>query len=144
MNFLLFTGNRAGGAIARTDHAAGTRIENAIVYQFFAHLRRTAFLFDVRFVLVAEMLDRRENGMRRTLSQTAQTARQNIFGQALQLFDVAFLTLARADALQDFENASRPDTTRHTLAAAFVLDEIHKEPCDIDHAGTFVHYDQAT
>ena len=71
MHLLLFAGDRARRAIARADHATGTRIENVVVNQLFAHLRRAALLLDVRFVLVAEMLDRREDGMRRALPQTA-------------------------------------------------------------------------
>ncbi len=67
VHLLLFASDGFGWAVASTHHAAGAGIENAVVNQLAADLGRAALFLNVRFVLVTEMANRRQNRVRRTL-----------------------------------------------------------------------------
>ena len=61
-------------ALAGAGRTAAAGIGDLVVQQSLAVMRRAALFPDVRFVLVTEILDRGEHGVRSRLAQTAQGA----------------------------------------------------------------------
>ena len=61
-----------------------------------------------------------------------------------QRFDVSGLTLTGSNTIQDLQHPLGTDPTSSTFAARLFLNEVQVEPGSIDHAGIFIHDDQAT
>ena len=65
MKFLDLSGDSIGGTILEAQVTAGTIIlEDVVGDQRLADTRGTPLVFNVRFILVAEISDRREHGVR--------------------------------------------------------------------------------
>ena len=131
------------GHVARHVDARGTGVAAGRGVEVRAHARVAVVRADMRLILVAEVSDGREYGVRGRLTETAHGGLLERFGELLEHFDVALLALALGDALQNLQHALRADAAGEALAAALVDDEVHEVARGVDHAGVLVHDDEA-
>ena len=125
---------RAADAFFRVDFIAQQR---------FADFRRAFFVVNMRFVLVAEMLERAQHRIRRGFAQHAEARRVDLRRQAFQLLNVAIFPFAIADSFENIQHLARSDAAGDALAARLFLAEIEEKPRHIDHARIFVHDNHA-
>ena len=103
-----------------------------------------AFSLQVRFVFVAEVLERGQHGIGCRLAQPADAARHDTARQLFELFQIPFAAVARADAIQDLQHPLRADAAERALAARLVLREAQEVAGDVDHAiGVVEHHQSA-
>ena len=102
MRFAALAADRFHRAIASAHRAAGADfLGNFIADQCPAYFCGAAFFVDVRLVFVAEVLERAHDRVGGALSQAAQAGALDLDAQLFEQFDIAWPTLAAADALQD-------------------------------------------
>ena len=111
------------------------------MHEILADARRAALFDDVCFVLVAEILERRQDRVRRRLTERAHCVRLDVVAELFHLIEILERAVAGRDLVEHFEKASRTDTARRALAAALVDREVEEEARDVDHAGRVVHDD---
>src|ERR1019366_961791 len=102
-----------------------------------------AFVVNMFFVLVPKIAQGRQYRVRRGLSKTAEAGVLHHRGEILKFPDIISLALALADPLQNVQHLARTDTAGRAFPAALVAAEFEEEPRNINHAGVFVHYDEA-
>ena len=61
-----------------------------------------------------------------------------------QRFDVSRLALTGGNTIQNLQHPLGTDSTGSTFTARLFLNEVQIEPSSIDHAGIFIHDNQAT
>ena len=93
-------------------------------------------------VLVAEMADRREDGVGRRLPEAAERGVLDHFAQFDESLDVGLFAAPFADAVEDFQHPLCAHAAGNALAARFLADELDEVAGDVDHATGFVHDDQ--
>ena len=101
-----------------------------------------AFFENMRFVFVAEVFNRADDGVGCGFSETAKSGGRYGVRKFEQQLDVAFFALAVNDALKDLKHTLGAFAAGGALAAGFVLGEVHEEACNFDHAGFVVHDDK--
>ena len=131
-----------GRTLLGAERAADAIVGDAIVDQRLAPSRRAA-AGKVLFVFVAKIAERGEHRVGGRSPQAADASRLDRQGQLLQLFQVARLALAGADAVEDVEHPPGADAAERTLAARLVLGEAEEVAGDIDHAVAVVQHHQA-
>ena len=129
--------------VAGNIHVGRTGARARRVDQSRTHARMAMPVADVLDVLVAEMADRRQHGVRGRLAQTAQRRLLDPLAQLDQAFHVGLFALARADAFEDLQHPFGAHAAGHALAARFLLHKLEEEPGHVDHAAVLVHHDQA-
>ncbi len=98
---------------------------------------------DVRLVLGAEVLDRRQRRRRRGVAERAQRLADDVVADADQQVDVAHLPFAVLDPRQDLVEPVAAFAARRALAARLVLVEVQQVRRRPHHAGRLVHDDDA-
>ena len=106
-----------------------------------ALLGGTLLIADMGLVLVAEIADRCQNGVRGRLTQTAQCAVLDTLAELFQQLHIALFALALADAVEDLQNTRRADAARRTFPAGLLGRKAQEEPGHIDHTGAVIHND---
>ncbi|OPZ46054.1 MAG: hypothetical protein BWY94_00921 [Actinobacteria bacterium ADurb.BinA094] len=144
MRLLLLAADAGGGALLGAEHAAGAQLGVDVVGdQRLALAGRAALLADVRLVLVAEVLDRREHRIGGGAAQRAERALDHVTPQLLEQLDVSLAPLALDDTVERLEHAFGAEAAGDALAAALVLGELEEETRQVDHAGLVVDHDHA-
>src|SRR5262245_36381103 len=87
---------------------------------------RAAALADVRFVLVPEVLERREHRRDRSVAERAQRLAGNLSREARQQIEVAHLPFAALDTLQDPVEPVGALAARRALPARLVPVEVQQ------------------
>src|SRR3989304_6006970 len=113
VRFLLFPRDGARGADPRAGSAtlAGFR-DDAVRQEVLAHARGAALVTNMRFVFVAVIPDRAQNGIGRRLTQAAERRGLHIAAQGLEEVDVALLAPPFGDPGEDLEKPLGPDPAR--------------------------------
>ena len=104
----------------------------------------TSALVNVCLVLVSEVPQRAQNRVRRGLTELAERRLLDLSPQRLQRLEIGRLAFAFGNVGEDLQHAFRADSAGHALAAGLALGELDEVPRDLDHAGFFVHHDEAT
>ena len=95
-------------------------------------------------VLVAEVTDGGQNGVGRSLAQTAQSAVLDAQAQLLQQLHIAFLAFAVHNTGQDLLQALSAQTAVDALTAGLVCGEVQEELGHTHHTGGLVHNHHTT
>src|SRR6185503_15151746 len=103
--------------------------------------QRAAPFLDVRLVLVAEMLQRRQHRRHRRVAERAQRLAGDVVRDALQHVEVAHLPLAALDAAQDLVEPVGALAAGRALAARLVAVEVQQVLRQPHHAGGVVEDD---
>src|SRR5512133_3219792 len=144
VRLLLLPRDRSFRAVADAQRAAcARRLVDHVGDEAGAAMRGTAPLHDVRVVLVAEVAQRGEGGVRSRLAQAAKRRRLDVLTQLLEPLDVAGRSLAGDDPLEALEHPQRPDPAARALPAGLVLRELEEEAGHLHHAGGVVEDDHA-
>src|ERR1700704_3166397 len=103
--------------------------------------RAPAFL-DVSFVLVPEMLERSQNGRDRGVAEGAERFAGDVGRDAREQVEIAHLSFAALDALQDLVQPVGALAAGRALAARLVAKKMQQVLSEPDHAGRVVeHHD---
>src|SRR5947208_959812 len=98
-------------------------------------LQRAAPFLDVRFVLVPEVLDRRQHRRYGRVAERTQRLAGNVSRNAEQQVEIAHLPATALDLLQHFVQPVGPFAARRALAARLVAIEMEQVLGEPDHAG---------
>ena len=93
-------------------------------------------------IFLAEIIHRGEHRVRRGLAQSAERADFNGFGGLLQQFQRLRIGFAVNDIIQHRQHLAGAFAAWNTLAAGFILRELHEKSGDAHHAGLVVHHHQ--
>src|SRR5690554_5920446 len=128
-----------------TGHAADTIfVVNHIIEQVSALARPALLINRMLPVLLREVVQRGEDRIGRSLSQSTQRCILDYIGEVVELLQILAGPLSVTDPLQDLVETSVPDTARGTLSARLLHDEVEVEFCNGDHAVIFIEYDHST
>ena len=108
------------GAVLGAERAADAIVGDAVRDERLA-LARGAAAVEVRLVLIAEMFERRQHGVRRGRAQPAHAALRDHVAELFEPFEVARSRLARAEAFEDVEHPLRSHAARRALPARLLL-----------------------
>ena len=100
-------------------------------------------LLDVGDELVLEMRQCRPQSHRRAVAKRAEGVAENALAECVELFDVAWRTLARLDPAQDLDDPIEALAAGRALAAGFMVEELDDARRDLHHAGRIVDDDHA-
>ena len=93
----------------------------------------------MRFVFVAEVFNRADDGVGCGFSETAKSGGRYGVRKFEQQVDVAFFALAVNDALKDLKHTLGTFTTWNTFTTALTLSKVHEESGNFYHTGILVH-----
>ena len=93
----------------------------------------------MRFVLLAEVFQSGEYGVRSRLTETTERAFLYLIGEVEERIKVFHDALSLGDAFQDFKHPFRADAAEGALPAGLFLDEGQEEFGDVDDACRLVH-----
>ena len=116
VQFFSFALDAGDGAVARTQPAADTFVRDEVVRERFANARGASFLFDVRLIFVAERLERGENRVCGSLSESTERSEFRCPCQSFESRNTRLVASAFRDVNQDFEHALCSLTTRCAFA----------------------------
>lgn len=97
----------------------------------------------MRPVFLGEIAQRGQHRIGGGIAQAAQRAVANALAQPLEAFHIAGLSLALADAVEDFLHARGAHAAGRAFSAGFLAGKLHEKARHIHHAGGIVHDHQA-
>ena len=104
-----------------------------------ANTGRAMLVLYMIFILIAEMANRRKNGIGSSLPQTAKRGLFYLLAHFDQFLYIALFALTTAYFIQNLKHTLGSDAAWSAFTARLLLDELHKEPGDVDHACVVVH-----
>ena len=131
------------GDVGGNVHPDGAGVLAGRLEQRRADGRRAAVVPDVVLVLLPEVADGAQDGVRGCLAEAAEGGVLDDGRHLLEELDVAFLAFSFGDVRQDLQHPLRPLPAGGALPAGLVLAEIHEEAGHVDGALVFVHDDEA-
>ena len=131
------------GQACAAERAADAVVVDLVLDQRGAATRRAALLVEVRFVFLAEVLERRGDRIWRRLAEAAEAAAADVIGQLLQFFQVIRPARAVAQPFEDLQHPLGADAAEGAFATGFGLCELQEETRDVDHAIAVVENHQA-
>ena len=135
--------DRVNGAVLRALAAADALVSvDREAEQVLADARRALLVNNVRNILVAEETEGRKNGVRSSLSETAERVGLDVSAKLIQLVDVLHRALTAGDPVKDLKKSLHTDTAGSALSAGLVNRELKEELRNIDHTGVLVHDDK--
>ena len=130
------------GAVAGASRTTFTLVSvDDILFEGLALSGRTFLFGHVSHVLIPEVVDGGQNGVRGGLTQTAEGGVFDDLAEVLQQGEVFHGAVTLGNAAKDFAQALVTDTARGALTAGFLHGEVEVELGDGDHAGGLVHDD---
>ena len=126
------------GALAAADALLAV---DDIAHEFLADAGAAFLVDDVLHILVPEVVEGGENGVRRGLAETAECGVLDDSGEVAQLGEVFHGAATVGDFFKDFAEALVADTAGRALAAALLAGELKIELGDGGHAAGLVHDD---
>ncbi len=124
------------GALAAADALLAV---DDIAHKFLADTGTALLVDHVLHILVPEVVESRQNRVRRGLAKAAQGGVLDNGGQVAQLLEVIHRAAAVGDLLKDFAQTLVADTAGRALAAALLAGELEVELGDSRHTARLVH-----
>ncbi len=128
--------------ILRNIHLDRTRVLARRFKEGRAHAGRTVFISDMRLVFISEVSDGAQNGIGGGLTESTQCRVLDDIGHLHESLDVSLAASPLADIGEDFQHPFCSLAAGGTLAAGFILAEVHEETRHIDWAHVLVHDDK--
>ena len=126
------------GALAAADALLAV---DDVAHKFLADTCTALLVDDVLDVLVPEVVEGRQNGVRRGLAKSAESGILDDGGQVAEFGKVFHRTATVGDLLEDFAQTLVADTAGRALAAALLAGEFEVELGDGGHTAGLVHND---
>src|SRR5690348_12057971 len=111
---------------------------------FPSRFKGTRFAIEVRFELVAPLVDDGHGRDRSSIAKWAESPAEHILGQILDVIDVLLHARALMEPGQSFLQPVSPFATGNAPAAALVLVELHYPQREFHHAGLIIEDHNAT
>ena len=116
-----FAADTVNRTLAGAERTAAAVIVDGVGNQFFTLTGTAFFIPNVFEIFVVEIMERRENRVRRRLSQTAESGPFHRFADFFQLIQILHRSATLGDFCQDVVEFTGSDTARRTFSARFFI-----------------------